>query len=137
MCWGCAAVAWPFAARAQQPERMKRIGVLMFYADSDHEGQKRVAAFREELQKLGWEEGRNIQIEYHWYMGDVEKAQASAARISTTCARCDRIKWSCWVREIATSDAHNTNRVHPVARGFVQSLAHPGKPASSLRWIAC
>ena len=48
------AAAWPFAARAQQPERMRRIDVLMAYAESDLEGQALVAAFREGLQKLGW-----------------------------------------------------------------------------------
>ena len=94
---GGAAAAWPFAARAQQPERMKRIGVLMFYADSDHEGQKRVAAFREELQKLGWEEGRNIQIEYHWYMGDVEKARASAAELVRDLRHRSPGAWPCVV----------------------------------------
>ncbi|MGA8470953.1 MAG: ABC transporter substrate-binding protein [Pseudolabrys sp.] len=61
-----AAVAWPIAARAQQPDRMRRIGVLMGFAESDREGQAFVAAFREGLQKLGWAEGRNIRIDYRW-----------------------------------------------------------------------
>jgi putative ABC transport system substrate-binding protein len=51
------AAAWPFAARAQQPERVRRIGVFMAYAESDAEVQARVAAFRQELRKLGWSEG--------------------------------------------------------------------------------
>src|SRR5215472_7490241 len=55
------AAAWPLAARAQQPERMRRIGVLMAYAENDREYQSHLAAFREELQKLGWTEGRNVQ----------------------------------------------------------------------------
>jgi hypothetical protein len=55
---GGAAAAWPLAVRAQQPDRMRRIGALMAYAESDPEGQAQVAAFREELQKLGWAEGR-------------------------------------------------------------------------------
>src|SRR6266540_267631 len=64
---GGAAAAWPLASRAQQqPERMRRIGVLMAYAESDPEGQAQVAAFREELQKLGWAEGRNIRIDSRW-----------------------------------------------------------------------
>src|SRR5262245_47224657 len=54
--------AWPLAARAQQPERVGRIGVLMAYAQNDREYQSYLAAFREELQKLGWTEGRNVQI---------------------------------------------------------------------------
>ena len=59
---GGAAATWPFAARAQPPDRMRRIGVLMAYAEGDQEaGQTRVAAFREGLQKLGWTEGRNVR----------------------------------------------------------------------------
>jgi putative ABC transport system substrate-binding protein len=61
-----AAAAWPLAARAQQPDRMRRIGALMAYAESDPEGQAQVAAFQEELQKLGWAEGRNIRIDSRW-----------------------------------------------------------------------
>jgi len=57
---GGTAAAWPLAARAQQRERMRRIGVLMPFTERDPEGQTRVTAFREGLQKLGWTEGRNI-----------------------------------------------------------------------------
>src|SRR5262245_33960556 len=60
---GGAAVAWPLPARAQQPDRMRRIGVLMAYGENDQEGQTWVAAFHGGLQKLGWTEGRNIQID--------------------------------------------------------------------------
>jgi putative ABC transport system substrate-binding protein len=60
------AAARPFGASAQQGDRMRRIGVLMAFAESDREGQALVAAFREGLQKLGWAEGRNIRIDYHW-----------------------------------------------------------------------
>src|SRR6266446_2603138 len=59
---GGAAAAWPLAARAQQGDRVRRIGVLMGYAESDLEAQAHIAAFREELQKLGWTQGRNTQI---------------------------------------------------------------------------
>jgi putative ABC transport system substrate-binding protein len=58
---GCTAATWPLAARAQQPERMRRIGVLMGYAENDLEAQGWIAAFRETLQKLGWAEDRNIR----------------------------------------------------------------------------
>ena len=60
------AAAWPLVARAQQPDRMRRIGVLMAFAESDREGQALVAAFRQGLQKLGWAEGRNIRIDIRW-----------------------------------------------------------------------
>jgi putative ABC transport system substrate-binding protein len=60
------AAAWPLAVHAQQHERMRRIGVLMGYAESDREGQANVAAFQGALQKLGWTGGRNIRIDYRW-----------------------------------------------------------------------
>src|SRR5262245_13770991 len=60
------AAAWPFATRAQQSERMKRVGMLMSVAESDPEAQDWLVAFREGLQQLGWTDGRNIQIDYRW-----------------------------------------------------------------------
>jgi putative tryptophan/tyrosine transport system substrate-binding protein len=66
------AAAWPLGARAQQADRMRIIGVLMAYAENDREYQSHLAAFREELQKLGWTEGRNVQIDYRWAALDPE-----------------------------------------------------------------
>src|SRR5260370_36281561 len=63
---GGVAAAWPLAARAQHAERVRRIGVLMGYAESDSDARAWYAAFREALQKLGWTEGRNIQIDNRW-----------------------------------------------------------------------
>jgi putative ABC transport system substrate-binding protein len=60
------AATWPLVAQAQQPERIRRIGVLMPSSEKDTEGTKRLVALRESLQKLGWVEGRNIQIDYRW-----------------------------------------------------------------------
>jgi putative tryptophan/tyrosine transport system substrate-binding protein len=74
----CSAVR-PVAARAQQQDLMRRIGVLMTLADTDSEGQLRVSAFRQELQKLGWIEGRNIQFEYRWAAGDAQTADVTTA----------------------------------------------------------
>jgi putative ABC transport system substrate-binding protein len=67
---GGAAVVWPLAARAQQPERMRRIGVLVAYAESDPEAQARVGAFRQGLRELGWTDGHNLRIELRWGTGD-------------------------------------------------------------------
>jgi putative ABC transport system substrate-binding protein len=79
---GGAAVAWPLAARAQQPDRMRRIGVLMTLAESDPQGRTRIAAFREGLQKLGWEEGGNVRIDYRWAApSDVGSMQLSAKEL--------------------------------------------------------
>jgi putative ABC transport system substrate-binding protein len=78
---GGAAAAWPLAAPAQQGERMRRIGVLMGLNESDPEGQSRIAAFRKTLQALGWTEGRNIQPDYYWAAGDVDRTRALATRL--------------------------------------------------------
>jgi putative ABC transport system substrate-binding protein len=78
---GGAAAAWPLAARAQQPDRIRRIGVLVAYAESDRTGQAFVAAFREGLQKLGWTEGRNVRIETRWAAADGEAMQRFAKEL--------------------------------------------------------
>src|SRR5262245_33057225 len=79
---GGAAAAWPLAARAQQAERVQRISVLMGYAESDSEGQAQIAAFRGELQKLGWTDGRNIRIDTRWVTpGDAELMQRFAKEL--------------------------------------------------------
>ena len=66
------AAAWPLVARAQQGERMRRIGVLMGLSESDPEAQSRIAAFRKSLQGLGWTEGRNVQADYYRAAGDID-----------------------------------------------------------------
>ena len=63
---GGAAASWPLAARAQQPEQMRRIGVLMNAAADDPQGQAGVAAFQQFLQQLGWSDGRNVRIDTRW-----------------------------------------------------------------------
>jgi putative ABC transport system substrate-binding protein len=81
---GAAAAAlplWPLAARAQQPERMRRIGVLTNLAEKDSEGYARDAALLQGLQQLGWSEGRNIRIERRWTAGDAERTRKFAAEL--------------------------------------------------------
>src|SRR5262245_37963618 len=78
---GGAAAAWPLAARAQQSGGMRRVGVLMAYAETDREGRASVALFREGLQKLGWTEGRNIRIDTRWAAADVELMQRFAKEL--------------------------------------------------------
>jgi putative ABC transport system substrate-binding protein len=76
------AAVWPLAARAQQRDQMRRIGVLMGYAESDSEGQAFIAAFRDGLQKLGWTENRNMQIDYRWVtLGDPDLMQRFAKEL--------------------------------------------------------
>jgi putative ABC transport system substrate-binding protein len=76
---GGTAATWPLGVRAQQPEQMRRIGVLMGFAESDHGAQSGVAGFREELRKLGWMEGRNINIDTRW--ATAESMQAFAKEL--------------------------------------------------------
>jgi ABC-type uncharacterized transport system substrate-binding protein len=78
---GGAAAGWPLAARAQPEGGMRRVGVLVALAESDPEGQLRIAAFRRGLQQLGWFEGRNIQINHRWQSGDAERFRAFAAEL--------------------------------------------------------
>ena len=76
-----AAAVWPITSRAQQPERKKRIGVLMGVTN-DAEGQGRIAAFKQALQELGWTEGRNVQIEVRWTEGNVaDRIRANATEL--------------------------------------------------------
>ena len=63
---GGAAAAWPLGARAQQRDRMRRIGVFMHFASGDAEGQPRIGAFLQGLQEFGWAIGSNVQIDYRW-----------------------------------------------------------------------
>jgi ABC-type uncharacterized transport system substrate-binding protein len=127
---GGAAATWPLAARALQPDRMRRIGVLMGFAESDHEAQSWVAAFREELQKLGWTEGRNIEIDTRWATADVESMQRFAKELVTL--QLDLILTSSTPATAAMLQQTRTTPVifvwvaDPVGSGFVASLARPG-----------
>jgi len=78
---GGAAVAWPLAARAQQGERMRRIGVLMGFAEGDAGWQANVAALRAGLQELGWIDGHNVRIDYRWPAGDRDRLRAYPAEL--------------------------------------------------------
>jgi putative tryptophan/tyrosine transport system substrate-binding protein len=75
------AAAWPVAARAQQPDRMRLIGVLMAYAESDSTAQSWFAAFRAALAKLGWTEGSNLRIELRWSAADADRMRTLAKEL--------------------------------------------------------
>src|SRR5438132_11369595 len=79
---GSAVIAWPLAARAQQPQRTRRIGVLMAHAADDPEGQARLAAFLQGLRELGWIEGRNLRLDYRWGGGDVARIRRDAVELA-------------------------------------------------------
>jgi putative tryptophan/tyrosine transport system substrate-binding protein len=75
---GGAAVAWPLGARAQQPERIRRVGVLMSESENDSEYQANVNAFRDELQKLSWTDGRDIRIDTRWPTTDAQLSKSAS-----------------------------------------------------------
>ena len=83
---GGAAAAWPVAARAQQAERMRRIGVLITFPANDLEGQTRLTAFSQALQQLGWTDGRNVRIDTRWgsLNADVRKSAAELVEFAPT-----------------------------------------------------
>src|SRR5215475_8654882 len=74
------AAAWPLAARAQR-EPMRRIGVLIVYPQADREGQVRIAAFLDTLQRLGWTDGRNVRVDYRWSVSDPAREKVAAAEL--------------------------------------------------------
>jgi hypothetical protein len=76
---GGAAAAWPLAARAQQTDRKRRVGVLMNFAADDAEGQPRLTALVQGLQELGWTDGRNLRIDYRWGAADADRHRKYAA----------------------------------------------------------
>jgi len=124
------AAAWPLAARAQQPQRMRRIGVLMNLASDDAEGQARLAAFHQGLQQLGWTVGRNVQIDYRWGAGNADYIRKFAAELVALAP--DVILSTGSPGVAALQQATRTvpvvfvTVVDPVSSGFVDSLARPG-----------
>jgi putative ABC transport system substrate-binding protein len=78
---GGTAAAWPLAARAQQPERMRRIGVLMFAAADDREATAIIAAFVQGLKQLVWTDGRNVRIDVRWGANDAQRARRYATEL--------------------------------------------------------
>ena len=142
------AAAWPFAVSAQGPERMRRIGVLMGFGESDRQGRAFVAAFRDELQKLGWVEGRNIRIDIRWAAGDTALMQRFAKELvalqpdlilshltPTTTALLQQTRIIPIVFALVAD---------PIGSGFVSSFARPGsnvtgfiftEPTMAGKWV--
>jgi putative tryptophan/tyrosine transport system substrate-binding protein len=124
------AVAWSRAARAQQPSEMRRIGVLMGFAESDPVGQGFVAAFREGLQKLGWAEGRNIRIDARWATpSDADSIQRFAKELVSL--QPDLILSHSTPTTAALLQQTHTIPIvatfsDPVGSGFVASFSRPG-----------
>jgi putative tryptophan/tyrosine transport system substrate-binding protein len=129
---GGAAVAWPFAARAQ-PDRMRRVGVLMGSAD-DSEGRARIAAFQQALQELGWADGRNVRVDYRWAAAVVEQTRTFAKQLielqpDVILAETTPVVTAV-LQESRTIPVVFINVSDPVGSGFIASLAHPGGTAT-------
>jgi putative ABC transport system substrate-binding protein len=127
---GGTAVGWPFSAQAQQPERMRRIGVLMSLAADDPESRARQIKFLQRLQELGWTDGHNIKIDYRWAAGDAERSRRYAAELVALAP--DVVLAAGSVDLAALQQATRTLPIvfvhisDPVGGGFVNSLARPG-----------
>jgi putative tryptophan/tyrosine transport system substrate-binding protein len=143
-----AAAAWPLTAQAQQPDRMRRIGVLMGFPESDSQAQSFIAAFQNGLQKLGWTDGRNVRIDTRWAAFDAESKQRFAKELialqpdlilshttPTTAALLQQ------TRTIPIIFATVTD---PIGSGFVASLSRPGgnvtgftlvEPTMAAKWV--
>jgi len=125
-----AAISWPIAARAQQPERMHRIGVLMNFEAGEPEGQARELAFAQGLQKFGWTEGDNVQIDTRWAADDADRDRrysaelvALAPEVILASASPSVVALQRITRDVPIVFA---NVIDPVGAGFVASLARPG-----------
>jgi ABC-type uncharacterized transport system substrate-binding protein len=131
---GGAAAAWPLAGRAQQGERMRRVGVLSGSAPDDPDAQARLAALRQGLQQLGWIEGRNLQIDARWGAGDAAETRKAATELAALAP--DVIVPSGSAGAGAVLQATRTVPTvfvivpDPVGSGFVESLAQPGGNAT-------
>jgi putative ABC transport system substrate-binding protein len=124
-----ATVAWPLDAHAQQTERIRRIGVVMGYAESDPNGQLQVAAFRQQLQKLGWVEGRNIRIDWRYAADDPGQIRSMAEELLGLSPDV-MVANSNLVTTVLQSVVHTIPLVFvsvsdPIGSGFVTDLARP------------
>src|SRR5262245_998829 len=127
------AAAWPLAARAQQRERMRHIGVLMGFTADDAEGQTRLAAFLQGLQQLGWADGQNVRVDYRWGGGNADMRKYAAELVAlapdvilahSSAAVAPLLQASRTIPIVFTAVSD------PVGAGYVDSLARPGGNAT-------
>src|SRR5262249_19493867 len=130
---GGGAAAWPLAARAQQPERMRRIGVLSGQAEDDQDNKVRIAAFVKELQQLGWTGGRNVRIDYRFAAANLDNYHKYAAELVTLAPD---VILAPGVSLVHILQATRTIPIvfpiaaDPVGSGLVESLSRPGGNAT-------
>jgi ABC-type uncharacterized transport system substrate-binding protein len=134
---GGAAAAWPLAARAQQGERMRRIGVLTAGPlPDDQDARANIAAFVEGLQQLGWVDGRNVRIDYRWGLGQADTIRRQAADLAALAPDVILSSGTASLAQLMQATAAVpivfVNVSDPVGGGFVDNLSRPGatQPAS-------
>jgi putative ABC transport system substrate-binding protein len=132
---GGAAAGWPLAARAQQPERMRRIGVLLAAAADDAEFQARIGAFLQGLQQLGWTDGRNVRIDTRWATTNADDIRRHAAELAALApdvilAATGTVTVAPLLQATRTVPIVFVSVIDPVGAGFVDSLARPGGNAT-------
>src|SRR5215467_5076149 len=131
---GAVVAAWPLAARAQQFEQIRRVGVLMNRAEDDPDGQARLTAFVQGLQQLGWVDGRNVRIDVRWGEDKIDRERKYAAELLALAP--DIVMASGSPSVMALQHLSSTLPivfaavVDPVGAGFVDSLARPGGNAT-------
>ena len=129
-----AVIGWPLDAMAQPADRMRRLGILMAYAESDQEAVDRVTVFTKSLQNLGWTNGRNILMEYRWAAGNAERFRTYATELVQL--KCDAILsattpvLAALLKQTRTIPIVFLSVSDPVGDGFVDSLARPGGNAT-------
>jgi putative ABC transport system substrate-binding protein len=127
---GGAAASWPLAARAQQPDRVRRIGVLMSFSESDPDAQALLSAFVQALPALGWTDGRNVRIDTRWAGGEANQLKAHAVELVSL--KPDAILVAGTLGLLALRQETRSIPIvfvqvgDPVESGLVASLAHPG-----------
>ena len=137
---GGAATAWPLAARAQQPARMRRIGVLVSTLPAgDPEWQARSNAFVQGLQERGWSDGRNVRVEYRWGLGDPDRLRKYVAELVALAPDVILAAGAAAVASLQQS-SHSVpivfaNVLDPVGAGYVATLARPGGNATGFASI--
>jgi len=127
---GGAAAAWPLAARAQQSDRLRRIGVLTSLAADDPQGHAELSIFRQALQDQGWTEGHNLRMDVRWSAGDAERNRRFAAELVALApdiilARSGQVV-PALQKATRTVPIVFTVALDPVALGYVESLRRPG-----------
>src|SRR5262245_49436161 len=129
-----ASATWPFAARAQQGERIRRIGVINPFAANDLEGQARIAAFLQGLQELGWNVGRNVRIDIRWTTANTAEIRRHATELVALAPDVILASGGSNVPPLLqltrTVPIVFTQVTDPVGAGFVESLARPGANAT-------